>query len=107
MGVERNVLSGLPLPAGLAMTAPSEPLSSACVAHITTACELELQEHSKATVNSSSVELRGAACSCGKLQAAPKAGCAAWNWDVKRQCCVFTQMMTAAHSLSFTIPHLK
>ena len=44
-----------------------------CVAHIATACELKLQEHSKAPVNSSSVELRGAACTCDKLEAAPKA----------------------------------
>lgn len=41
--------------------------------HIAAAWELKLQEHSKATVNTSCVELRGAACIRDKLQAAPKA----------------------------------
>lgn len=42
------------------------------VAHIAAAWELKLQELSKAIVNFSCIELRGAACTCHKLQAAPK-----------------------------------
>jgi len=43
------------------------------VASIATACELKLQEHPRATASSSSVERRGAAHTCDKLRAPPKA----------------------------------
>lgn len=43
-------------------------VSSVCA----TTCELDVHEHSKAQVNSSSVELRGAAGTCGQLRTAPR-----------------------------------
>lgn len=67
MGVKCSVLSG----SSLLLARCSVPCLLAVSSVCATTCELDVHKHSKAAMNSSSVELRGAAGTCGQLRTAP------------------------------------